>query len=326
MASIRKRGSTWQVRVNRKGFPGESASFGTKAEAQEWARVTEAAMDRGAFRSPRPMQDMLFGELLARYREEVSPLKRGGADEAIRLRAMERSRIAQLSLANVSPQAIASFRDARLGTCKADTVIRDLAVLSSIFSHARREWQLPIDNPVAQVRKPQASLGRSRVLSSEEETRLLSHAEATGRRNPLIQPLLILATETAMRRGELLALRWSHVDLDRRVAYLPLTKNGRDRWVPLSSRAVAALRALEKTEGHVFPWAPAAIHKAFKRLCARAGMNDLRFHDLRHTATTRLAVKLPNVIELAAVTGHQSLQMLKRYYHPTAEALATKIG
>jgi integrase len=89
---------------------------------------------------------------------------------------------------------------------------------------------------------------------------------------------------------------------------------------------VDALTTLNRNHATVFPWKAAALNKAFERLCWRAGIEDLRFHDLRHTATTRLAEKLPNVIELAAVTGHLSLQVLKRYYHPTAESLALKLG
>lgn len=119
-----------------------------------------------------------------------------------------------------------------------------------------------------------------------------------------------------MRRGELLSLSWSDLHLERLVAHLKTTKNGSPRPVPPSRRAVAVLRAMDPSvSGRVFPLEPAALHKAFQRLCPRAGITDLRFHDLRHTATTRLAERLPNVIELAAVTGHRSLQML-RYSHP----------
>jgi integrase len=122
-------------------------------------------------------------------------------------------------------------------------------------------------------------------------------------------------------------MTWADIHLDRAVVRLPLTKNGSSRWVPLSSRAVAALRGLDASASdRPFPIAHAALSKMFDRLCARATLPDLRFHDLRHTAATRLAEKLPNVIELAAVTGHRSIQMLKRYYHPAAEALAAKLG
>ena len=302
MASIRKRGNSWQARVVRKGFPDETATFRTKTEAVEWSREIETDMDAGRYRRSKEDDETLLRDVLKRYRETVSPLKRGAVEDAFRLKALERHRLASLALVNVTPKAIAAFRDERLTSCDAGTVIRDLAVLSSIFNHARREWGLQCDNPVPLVRKPASPPGRDRVLSVEEETRLISAAEPSGRRNSVLQPLLAFALETAMRRGELLGIRWEHVDLPRRCVFLPLTKNGCSRWVPLSRRAIGTLEALQgPREGLVFPIAAAALHKCFQRACARAGISNLRFHDLRHTATTRLSAKLPNVISVRQV-------------------------
>ena len=130
-----------------------------------------------------------------------------------------------------------------------------------------------------------------------------------------------------MRQGELLALRWERVDLEARTAYLEDTKNGEARTVPLSSRAVAVLEALPRSaNGRVFPITAQAVKLSWGRACKRAGIKGLHFHDLRHEATSRLAEKLPNLIELAAVTGHKDLRMLKRYYHPRAADLARKLG
>ena len=327
MASIRKRGDSWQARVSRHGFPPESKTFPNKTDAERWCRAVETAMDSRQFVSTREAEATTFGDLLKRYRETVTPSKRGAIEEAFRLKALERRKMARLAVVNVTPKVIGDFRDERLKECCASTVVRDLAVLSSIFNHARREWNLGVANPVALVRKPTAPPGRDRVLTVDEEARLLHFAMPSGRRNPLLHPLLVVALETAMRRGELLGLTWADVHLDRAVVRLPLTKNGSSRWVPLSRRAVAALASLERaSSAGPFPIAISALDKMFGRLCTRAGIVGLRFHDLRHTATTRLADKLPNVIELAAVTGHRSIQMLKRYYHPTAEALALKLG
>lgn len=326
MASIRKRGNAWQARVSRQGFPAETKTFNTRQEAERWSRSIEAAMDTGSFTSPRPIQDLTLGDLVARYRVNVTPLKRGAVEEVFRLKALERSRLGKLSLTNLTPEVVAGYRDDRLKSCCNDTVIRDLAVLSSIFSHAAKEWGLRMPNPVALIRKPKSQPGRNRTLTCEEETRLMHHARAEGRRNSFMVPLLTLALETAMRRGELLSLRWELVDLERRIAHLPLTKNGLSRFVPLSTRAVETLRGLPRSSELVFPWKAPAVSAAFDRLRIRASLQDLRFHDLRHTATTRIASKLTNVIELAAVTGHQSLQVLKRYYHPDPEMLARKLG
>ena len=327
MAAFRKRGAGWQARVRRAGYPDEVKTFPTKAEAERWARSVEGEMDRGEFADQREVARTTLADLVRRYMVEVTPSKRGARDEAIRLKAMLRNRICGLSLAHLAPQEVARYRDERLKVCGAATVIRDLAVLSSIVNHARREWGIRIQNPVALVRKPAAPAGRDRVLSEAEEIRLLEELEPRGRRNPYMQSLVIAAIETAMRRGELLTLQWEHVDLVRRVAFLPMTKNGRSRYVPLSSRAVHAIQATGSSRpGCIFPIGIAAMEAAFSRATRRAGLHGLHFHDLRHTATSRIARKLPNLIELASVTGHESLQMLKRYFHPQASEIALKLG
>lgn len=327
MASIRQRSGTWQARVNREGYPAEVKSFATRGEAQRWARQIEGAMDSGGYQSRCDADKMLLSDALLRYAEEVSPTKRGYHDEVIRINALKRAKMAAYSMAKLSPAIVAGFRDERLKDVGAGAVIRDLSLLSSVFNHARREWGVTVNNPCLLVKKPPTPAGRTRVLSADEEGRLLEAVAPTGRRNPEMLPLVQLALQTAMRRGELLALRWEHVDLETQTAYLPTSKNGRPRLVPLSSAAVAVLALLcDRSEGPVFSIAAQATAAAFKRATVRACIKGLRFHDLRHTATSRMADKLPNVIELAAVTGHSSIQMLKRYYHPNAALLARKLG
>lgn len=327
MASIRQRGNHWQARVIRKGYPAEVRSFPTREDAVRWSRGIEADIDRGRHSRYAGASDLSLRETLERYLKEVTPQKRGASEEIIRIRALQRMKIASYSLANLSPAVVAGFRDDRLATVSSGTVIRDLSVLSSVINHARREWGVVMQNPCELVRKPRAPLGRTRLLNAEEEARLLQELRPVGRRNVWMKPLVQLALETAMRRGELLALRWGSINLEKRTAHLPMTKNGRPRYVPLSLAAVPILEPLPRSpDGRVFPITAAALVAAFTHACRRAGIMDMHFHDLRHTATTRIAEKLPNVIELAAVTGHQSLQMLKRYYHPKAEDLAKKLG
>lgn len=327
MASIRERSGTWQARVRREGYPAEVKSFATRAEAQQWARHMETSMDSGGYKARNGADKAYLSDVLRRYADEVSPTKRGHLDEVIRIKAIRRSRMAGFSLEKLTSEVIASFRDERLRVVKAGAVIRDLSLLSSVINHARREWGATIDNPCLLVKKPPAPVGRTRVLSSDEEQRLLAAVTPSGRRHPDMLPLVQLALHTAMRRGELLSLRWEHIDLTGQTAFLPTSKNGRPRDVPLSSAAVRVLRSVPIEEGQpVFRIQAQTVAAAFKRATIRAAVPGFRFHDLRHTATSRMANKLPNVIELAAVTGHQSLQMLKRYYHPSAAALAKKLG
>jgi integrase len=198
-------------------------------------------------------------------------------------------------------------------------------------------------NPVELVRKPKLPQGRDRRLIGDEEERLLR--ECAKAQNPWLLPVVRFAIETAMRAGEILqtkgttdketgerpmqttGLLWKHVDLTKRTAHLPETKNGSARTVPLSSVAVEVLRGLPRSmDGRVFGTTYEAIHLSFVRACKRAGIKDLRFHDLRHEATSRLFEKGLNPMQVAAITGHKTLQMLKRYTHLRAEDLAKMLG
>lgn len=327
MASIRQRAGVWQARIRRKGYPDEVSSFHTKTEAQAWARAVEAAMDQGVHQATHSARSILLAGLLQRYGSEVSPTKRSKLREQQTIQFMLRHKIAAYSMEKLTPAVVASYRDERLKTVAPATIIRELSILSSVISHARKEWGLPTANPCALVRKPTTPQGRTRLLTKDEETRLIAELQPVRRRSPWMAPLVLLALETAMRRGELLSMRWENVNLQAQTALLPMTKNGTARVVPLSRRAVAILQALSGTDtGPVFPISYMVVNNCFVDACKRARIVDLHFHDLRHTATSRLAEKLPNVIELASVTGHQTIQMLKRYYHPKAEVLAQKLG
>ena len=327
MASIRFRSNKWQARVSRKGEQSLVKTFQTKEDAERWARSIEVEWDKGTYQNTHQAQKTTFGELIERYLREVTPLMRGAKEDTIRLKAILRKPIAKVNVLLLNSSRIAKYRDERLQEVSAGTVIRELAYFSSIINHARREWDINIANPVMLVRKPPSPQGRNRILSHEEEVKLLQACEPKANRNIYTRPFIILALETAMRRGELLSLRWDNIDCAKRTAFLHLTKNGDSRTVPLSIRAIEALKALPRSiDGRVLPINFAALENTFKRARERAGLNDLRIHDLRHTAITRLAEKLPNLIELSAVSGHRSIAMLKRYYHPRAEDIARKLA
>ena len=329
MATFRNRNGKWQARIQRQGQVPISKSFNARQDADRWARQVEAQMDQGRFVSLRLDERTTLAELVSRYMAEVTPLMKSAEADLIRLAALKRNPLCKLSMVALTPTRVAEFRDQRLKLVSGGTVIRELAYISSVINHARREWGINIDNPVRLVRKPPTPQGRNRTVNETEILRILDALtpRPTRRVSPWMKPLVELAVETAMRRGELLGLRWEHIDLGNRVAHLPITKNGEGRYVPLSSRAVATLEGLPRSlSGYVFPIKPQTVAAAFMKATHRAGLGDVRFHDLRHTATTVIASKLPNVIELAAVTGHKSLSMLKRYYHPKATELARKLG
>lgn len=327
MATFRFRSSRWQARVRRLGHPDETRSFLTHQEAERWARSVESEMDQGGYTSPLKAQKTTLADLIQRYVAEVLPSMKGAHDDVIRLKAICRRPICKNSIAALTPAKVADYRDMRLTEVAAGTVVRELAYLSSIINHGRREWGIHANNPVALVRKPTQPKGRERVLTSAERERLLAELQPTGRRNVWMLSLVVLALETGMRRSELLALRWGDLNLERRTATLHMTKNGDSRVVPLSTSAVQSLTAMRRSLcGAVFPITACALAANFDRAVERAELPDLHFHDLRHTAITLMATKLPNLIELAAVSGHKSLKMLQRYYHPDVGDLAQKLG
>ncbi len=351
MASIRNRDDVWQVRVRVKGFEAVAKSFSTRADAEAWGKITEAEMLRGAYIKRTDAERTKLYEALDRYERELTPNKRGATAERVRIKAWKARRLASKSLASLRSVDFARYRDERLKTVAPATVCRELDLVGNLFNVARREWGFEgLQNPVEAIRRPSVRNARDRVFREGEEALLLQaledHAAGSGRkyrqgtRNAWVKPLVMLALETAMRRGELLALDWDNIRLQDRVAYLPLTKNGSSRSVPLSRNAVTILKTLPRTlHGPVFPITANALKLAFARAVTRARriyvesggtdarmLVDLHFHDLRHIAISRLAEKLPNVIELAAVSGHRDVRMLSRYYHVRAEDLAIKIG
>ncbi len=329
MASIRNRGGKWQARVNRKGHAPVTKSFISKQDAEKWARSLETEMDRGVYFNTTLAQKTTFAELVSRYVKFVTPTMRSAKEDTFRLNALLRNPICSLNMTELTSQKIAAYRDDRLKMVTAGTVIRELCYFSSIINYARREWELNITNPVTLVRKPSMPKGRDRILNDEEKNRLLVALAATksNRRNPYMKPIVELALETAMRRGELLSLLWVNVDLGRRIAYLPITKNGESRTVPLSTTALQILSQLPiSIDGRVFPINNFAVAAAFMKATKRALIDDFHFHDLRHMAITKMAGKLSNVLELSAVSGHKTLSMLKRYTHFNAEDLAKKLG
>jgi integrase len=313
------------VKIRRRGYPAESRTFETKAAAERYARGIESEMDNGTFVSRAEAESTTLAELLERYLAEVTTCKKGAEPETYRIRALLRHPLASRIVATIRSADIAAYRDERLADVTPGSVKRELVILGHLFEIARKDWGIHVDNPVRLVRPPASPKPRDRRLEGEEEKRLL---DACGKcRNPHVEPVVRLALETALRRSELVRLRWEHVDLDRRVAHLPDTKNGEARSIPLSTVAVDTLRPLRNGgDGEVFPrLTTEAVKLAFGRALRRAGIEGLRFHDLRHEATSRLFERGLNIMEVSAITGHKDLSVLKRYTHLRAEDLARKL-
>jgi integrase len=328
MATIRRLRGKWQAQVRRKGLPPKAKSFTSKADAEKWARGLEAELDRsGVLPDTRVAESMTVRELLERYLVEITPHKRSAETETYRIKALMKRDIAYRTLAMLSSADVAAYRDERLKVVSTASVIRELNTLAHAIDVARKEWGVHlVQNPVRMIRRPSPPRGRDRRLNGDEEQRLLEAADAG--RSRYMRPLIILAIETAMRQGELLSLTWNDIDLDKRIAHLDMTKNGESRDVPLSSRALDALAAFKQmqVDERVVPTTKSAVVQAWGHLRERAGVPDLRFHDLRHEGVSRLLERGLNVIETATISGHKELRMLQRYSHLRAVDLVDRLG
>ncbi|MDW7646457.1 MAG: site-specific integrase [Desulfuromonadales bacterium] len=323
MASIRKRGPyQWQVKIRRRGYPLQSKTFETEDDAKKWARLIESEMDRGIFVSQAEAERTTLADALDRYRREITPGKKGEKQENSRINILSKTSLAPRFLATIKGSDIAKYRDERLLERSPITVNNELILLSHLFTVARKEWGMEgLRNPVSDIRKPKQPAGRERRLLPGEEEKLLKSSPVK------LRPIIVLALETAMRLGELTELTWNKVDLNRKIAHLTETKNGSARTVPLSSRAILELRSIpRRLDGKVFGYSSNTSSKAFAALVKNLKLEDLRFHDLRHEATSRLFEKGLNPMEVASITGHKTLQMLQRYTHLRAEDLAAKLG
>ncbi|OJA76080.1 integrase [Burkholderia ubonensis] len=339
MATISKRDNGWMCQVRKKGFPARSKKFDTKAEALEWGRIVEAEMDRGLFVSTDEADRTTVADLLDRYTRDVSPTKRSGGSDKGRAEKLKKQ-LGAYKLTALTSSHLVGYRDARLKDVSPQTVIHELNLLNRALTLATREWGIALPAGVPKVIKPRKPQGRDRRLHPDEIQAIIDATES-----PDLRDFIRLAIATGMRRGELASLRWEHINLDRRTAHLPLTKTNTPRTVPLSSVATAVLQA-RKDAGYTVPFAVTAnaLTRAFSRAVSRArGLYEstcrvlerpadpqwlvgIRLHDLRHEATSRFFELGLQTVEVASITGHKTLAMLKRYTHLKAEDLAKKLG
>lgn len=290
-----------------------------------------------------------LAKALDRYVKEVTTAKKGASEENYKIGKLKRYGIAQVGFYACSPADVDAFLLILKKEGMSDNGRRKYAlIISHCYTIARKRWRLNVGNPVASVELPGNGPSRDRRLEAGEEERFF--AELAKARNKYVLPIVRFAIEVAARRRELLSLQWIDVKYFQNgtgSAVFYDTKNGSDRTVPLSSTVVDILKGLPRpiNGGAVFPLsignlrsakeeALARARKAYEEECKDAGkvpspdfLMDLRFHDLRHEATSRLFERgVFESMEVAAITGHKTMQMLKRYTHLRAEDLARKLG
>lgn len=326
MANFRKRGTKWQVQVRRKGMPSISRSFHLKRDAEEWARQTELQADRRELsQDPKALERITLRELVERYRDTVCIRKRGYEVEKSSLNYFLRHPLALKRLSDISSTDFAAYRDERLQEIKPSSLKRQLSPLHHLFEIARYEWGLPIrSNPLDRVRVPGSSRRRERRLKPGELERLV--AEARRCLNPYVAPIILFAVETGMRRGEIVSVLWEHVDLEKRSLFIPHSKNGNTRTIPLTLAATEILNPIVPCDDRVFPISGNALRLNWQRLKMRAGIEDLHFHDLRHEAISRFFELGLTAPEVALISGHKDIRMLFRYTHPQQRTILEKLS
>lgn len=322
MASLRKRGPyQWEARVRRKGYPVQSKTFESKADAEAWVSTIESEMARKVFRPTKEAERLTLQELLTRYGEEITPSKKGRVQEQSKITVICRYPISKYVIANIGGKELAEYRDQRLQEVSGKTVRDELVLMGHLFKVAMQDWGivLPHGNPIDAVRKPKIGNNkRDRRLVDDEQQRLF---EACAEYGGDLLSIVILAVETGMRRGEIAGLRWEFVKDN--VISIPETKNEEPRDIPLSTIALRTLASLpRRIDGRIFGMRADSITQAFSRVCKKAEITDFRFHDLRHEATSRFFELGLSSMQVSAITGHKTLQMLQRYTHLKAEDLA----
>ena len=339
MATIVKRATAsremvYRVQIRMKGAKSLSNTFHRLTDAKKWAAATESAIREGRHFQTVEGKKHTLRELLDRYERDVLPRKGSWSKVQVGQIAWWRDRLGHVILSDVTPAMITEARDTLASSSytrgktekprSMAAVNRYLAVLSHAFTVACNDWAWLENNPVRKVSRLREPRGRVRFLDDAEREALLRECRAS--RNPALHDVVLLAISTGMRRGEIMGLTWDAVDLHRRMITLEHTKNGERRAVPLVGAALDMMRDRARIRridtNLVFPGRrrregtqPLNIQNAWNAAVSRAGLKDFRFHDLRHTAASYLAMNGATLPEIAAILGHKTLNMVQRYAH-----------
>lgn len=328
---------SYRVKIRMKGQPPETATFERLTDAKNWASSTETAMREGRYFKTAKSQKHTLADMINRYQNEY--LKRHPKREADIDQKLNwwKKQLGCYTLADISKSLIIEQRDKLLNTPKQNgdprtnaTVNRFMTALSHAFTIAIKEWEWMADHPMRNISKLQEPRGRVRFLDDDERKRLLEACKES--RSPHLYVIVVLALSTGARQGEILGLKWKDVDFERRIITLHETKNGERRILPVSNHVLPLLQAhYEARPAHsdyVFPSPrhnrPLNVRIAWESAVTKANIEDFRFHDLRHSAASYLAMNGAVPSEIAEVLGHKTLAMVKRYAH-LSEAHTSKV-
>ena len=325
MATIRKRFGKWQVQIRRHNYPQIIKSFKEKSTASKYAREIELKMDKQQFEDYSNAASITLRDILTRYRDEITPKKKGAKWETYKLNLLIRHKISSLSLLHLNPTALCALKNELSINRKPGTVKHYFNFINNAWNTAERVWgiNLPPKNPIKYVILDKVYDRRDRILNEEEYKKLLASASVSNLR--ILNDMIILAYQTAMRFGEILKLNRKDVDLNKRLITLRDTKNGEDRTIPISNIAIEVLRKYPFGERYFIIKRDQFRHY-FEQACRRAEINNFRFHDLRACAITKMFLSGMTVPEVAVISGHKTWSQLSRYTRIKPEQLIDKIN
>jgi len=317
MATIRRRKNKYQVQVRRKDSPQVSKTFICYKDALRWARETEIKIDQNSLEFQHNLSAVTLRSLIHKYIKEIVVHKRGvKVENSILNFFIKNFSDINKPIREIRVEMFSRYRDLRLQHVKPSTIVRELSLIQHVFNTAIKEWELNIKNPINFIRKPKVLNCRERRLS-DRECQLLVHGNYT---HPLLRSIVLLAIETAMRRGEILNIKREHIKDC--TLYIPKTKTDHPRTIPLTTKAHTIL----KQSLLPFPITANGLRLAWQRLKKKCHITDLHFHDLRHEAISRFFEQGLTVAEVALISGHRDYKQLFRYTHLKAEHIVQKIN
>ncbi|OXI91599.1 integrase [Burkholderia sp. AU31652] len=331
----------FQARISYSDRKVKTRSFATIEEAEQWLQDhlpgkmlpvrtpinQQAKATTSVVQLPAQSSDITLREALNKYAQEVTPLKKSARTEMSVINQWLKHPLADRPFYSIRGADLTAHMNQRLARGIAIATIRtEIALISHLYEVARTDWGYEdLQNPRKAMRRIKQGNVRDRRLRPGELDKLMAWCDRNG--DQWLKVAIIVAVETAMRSGEIATLTWQNLNLDSQLAYLPDTKNGTPRTVPLSRAAVAALRTLPvNPDRYVFDILRGSIARRFKPARIACDMEDFKFHDFRHEAVSRLFEKGFNMMEAAAISGHKTLQMLKRYTHLDPRSLLTRLG
>ncbi|MBS0586861.1 MAG: site-specific integrase [Proteobacteria bacterium] len=350
MATIRERTDkygkpSYTVEIRLKGYPRQTATFKRLTDAKKWTQDIESAIRNGKHFKTTEAKKHTFADAIDRYISDVLPVKFTTKEQGNRrpILAWWREELGVHIMADLSSPMFAQCRDSLAKkTSKtgkpfsADSVKKYFGVIQNVLKYAVNEWQWLEQSPLRdkRIEMPELPPGRIRFLDDDERKRLTTACRESE--NPLLYPAFILALSTGMRQGELMNLYWKTpsnppaesawgvIHMEQNAIVLHSTKNGERRRVPLVGLALQLVRDHAKVRrfdsqllfpSPKCPQKPIELKKAWLTALKQAEVENFRWHDLRHTTASYLAMNGASLAEIAEVMGHKTLAMVKRYAH-----------